>query len=159
MNTNSARELSLFDYFGNDQLKEAKEKNSKNILNASFFAKKVQFSNSPIKNLNVHPFRELIFSKKITDKAFINYLLFLHKKLQFFTKNFKFPEHVLSSKKVLLPKMKNPKLKSLFLDLDETLVYLNDELGELTLELIDDNDEKYLVTILFFTSKFNIRKR
>lgn len=145
----SAKELNFYDFFENDQMKEDTEKNSKIIRHKSMLTKKVSFSNSSI-NLSVHPFRQLIFSKKITDKAFMNYLLSLHQKLQFFTKNITFPESVFSNKKVLLPKMKNSNLKSLFLDLDETIVYVSNDLGGLKIELIDDNDEKYLVTNLFF---------
>jgi hypothetical protein len=113
-------------------------------VHSSPLGKKVQFSNSKTINLNIHPFRELLFSKKITQKAFISYLQELHSKLQIFRKKIEFSEAAFNSKKVMLPKMRNANLKSLFLDLDETIIYISNELGEIAIDN-PDTEEKSTV--------------
>ena len=93
-------------------------------------SKKTKFKRSSFcncfANLKVHPFRSLIFSQNLSEKVFLSYLMSVYRQLQFFNQNIASVEIKASNINIVLPKLKSANLKTLFLDLNETIGYFSD---------------------------------
>eukprot|EP00828_Plagiopyla_frontata_P043924 TRINITY_DN7017_c0_g1_i2.p1 TRINITY_DN7017_c0_g1~~TRINITY_DN7017_c0_g1_i2.p1 ORF type:complete len:402 (+),score=43.53 TRINITY_DN7017_c0_g1_i2:146-1351(+) len=87
--------------------------------------KKQQMSIAQFDWLNFqHPYKHLIFSGNCTENEFKRHIALVYRGLVYSKKCLKGPsEKYIASKQVKLPNPKVPKTKTLFLDLDETLVH------------------------------------
>jgi CTD small phosphatase-like protein 2 len=93
-----------------------------------------------------HPFRHLVFSKTVETQAFNDHIISVWRSLAFCQNNLKHPpEALIQSKLVVLPMAPRPGGKTLILDLDETLVRLDNEEGQE--EIIFEDDDGNLMMI------------
>jgi len=71
-----------------------------------------------------HPWRHLIFAPEINDLNFKKHLTLTYRGLVYAKKCLKGPsDKFIETKKVIVPESKNPKGRTLVLDLDETLIH------------------------------------
>jgi hypothetical protein len=93
--------------------------------------------------LSTHEFRHLIFSPKVKEETFYDFLILLYKELKYSLYSLKEPSQQYLEQKRITLKRSAKKEKTLVLDLDETLLHselTNDKYALGTIKIPDNKD-------------------